>query len=92
MVQLIDNYAATYSVLIIGLCECLALSYVYGERDIIAIVHVTVYINILYYIIYILVDTDTYYCLNIIYFTNLFCAEQMQMLILLLTECFEKCI
>ncbi|KAK2180985.1 hypothetical protein NP493_418g00000 [Ridgeia piscesae] len=30
MLQLIDNYAATYSVLIIGLCECLALSYVYG--------------------------------------------------------------
>jgi len=33
MLQLIDNYAATYSVLIIGLCECLALSYVYGQSQ-----------------------------------------------------------
>ncbi|CAD5125246.1 DgyrCDS13488 [Dimorphilus gyrociliatus] len=30
MLQLIDNYAATYSVLIIGLCECVVLSWVYG--------------------------------------------------------------
>lgn len=30
MVQLIDNYAATYSLLIIGLFECLSLSYIYG--------------------------------------------------------------
>lgn len=30
MVQLIDNYAATYSLLIIGLFECVALNYVYG--------------------------------------------------------------
>ena len=34
MLQLIDNYAATYSVLIIGLCECLALSYVYGQSNV----------------------------------------------------------
>ena len=31
MLQLIDNYAATYSLLIIGLCECLTLSYIYGK-------------------------------------------------------------
>lgn len=30
MIQIIDNFAATYSLLIIGLFECLVLSYVYG--------------------------------------------------------------
>lgn len=30
MLQLIDNYAATYSLLIIGLCECLTIAYIYG--------------------------------------------------------------
>jgi solute carrier family 6 amino acid transporter-like protein 5/7/9/14 len=30
VLQLIDNYAATYSLLIIGFCECMVLSYVYG--------------------------------------------------------------
>ncbi|ELT97454.1 hypothetical protein CAPTEDRAFT_170971 [Capitella teleta] len=30
MVQLIDNYAATYSLLIIGLFECMTISYIYG--------------------------------------------------------------
>ena len=30
MIQIIDNFAATYSLLIIGLFECVALSYVYG--------------------------------------------------------------
>ncbi|KAK3612140.1 hypothetical protein CHS0354_031215 [Potamilus streckersoni] len=30
ILQLFDNYAATYSLLIIGLVECLALSWVYG--------------------------------------------------------------
>ena len=30
MIQIIDNFAATYSLLIIGLCECVALSWVYG--------------------------------------------------------------
>ena len=31
LLQLIDNYAATYSLLIIGLFECVALSYIYGK-------------------------------------------------------------
>lgn len=31
VVQLFDNYAATYSLLAIGLAECLALSWVYGK-------------------------------------------------------------
>ena len=31
MLQLMDNYAATYSTLIIGLCECIALGWIYGE-------------------------------------------------------------
>lgn len=31
VVQLFDNYAATYSLLAIGLTECLALSWVYGK-------------------------------------------------------------
>jgi len=28
--QLVDNYAATYSTLIIGFVECIAISWVYG--------------------------------------------------------------
>ncbi|XP_055865520.1 sodium- and chloride-dependent glycine transporter 2-like isoform X1 [Biomphalaria glabrata] len=32
VVQLFDNYAATYSLLFIGLIECLALSYAYGAN------------------------------------------------------------
>ena len=32
MLQLMDNYAATYSTLIIGLCECIALGWIYGEQ------------------------------------------------------------
>lgn len=31
ILQLFDNYAATYSLLVIGLVESLALSWVYGE-------------------------------------------------------------
>lgn len=31
MLQLMDNYAATYSTLIIGLSECVALSWLYGR-------------------------------------------------------------
>ncbi len=31
MLQLMDSYAATYSVLIIALTECLALAWVYGK-------------------------------------------------------------
>ena len=31
VLQLIDNYAATYSLLIIGLCECVAIAYIYGK-------------------------------------------------------------
>lgn len=30
MLQLIDNYSATYSLLLIGLCECIAIAWVYG--------------------------------------------------------------
>ena len=30
MIQIIDNFAATYSLLIIGLFECVVLSWVYG--------------------------------------------------------------
>lgn len=30
VLQLIDNYAATYSLLIIGLCECCTIAYIYG--------------------------------------------------------------
>lgn len=33
MVQLIDNYAATYSLLIIGLFECVAINYIYGIQN-----------------------------------------------------------
>ncbi len=33
MLTLMDSYSATYSVLIIGLTECLALSWVYGEYN-----------------------------------------------------------
>ncbi|KAK2155964.1 hypothetical protein LSH36_225g01061 [Paralvinella palmiformis] len=33
MLQLIDNYAATYSLLIITLFECIALNYVYGIKN-----------------------------------------------------------
>lgn len=31
ILQLFDNYAATYSLLVIGMVESLALSWVYGE-------------------------------------------------------------
>ena len=31
MLQLMDNYAATYYTLFIGLCECIALGWIYGE-------------------------------------------------------------
>ncbi len=31
MLQLMDSYAATYSVLVIALVECLALAWVYGK-------------------------------------------------------------
>jgi hypothetical protein len=31
MLQLMDNYAATYSVLIIGLTECVVISWIYGK-------------------------------------------------------------
>lgn len=31
ILQLFDNYAATYSLLVIGLVESLALAWVYGE-------------------------------------------------------------
>ena len=31
MLQLIDNYAATYSLLLITLAECIAINYVYGK-------------------------------------------------------------
>ena len=34
MLQLIDNYAATYSLLIITLFECIALNYVYGKLSV----------------------------------------------------------
>ncbi|XP_067937743.1 sodium- and chloride-dependent glycine transporter 1-like [Watersipora subatra] len=30
MLQLMDTYAATYSVLVIGLCECVAIAWIYG--------------------------------------------------------------
>ena len=32
MLQLIDNYAATYSLLIIGLFECITIAYIYGTQ------------------------------------------------------------
>lgn len=32
VLQLFDNYAATYSLLFIGLVECMTLSWVYGEE------------------------------------------------------------
>lgn len=31
MLQLLDNYSATYTTLLIGLIECIALLYVYGK-------------------------------------------------------------
>lgn len=31
MLQLLDNYAATYTTLTIGILECVALCHVYGE-------------------------------------------------------------
>lgn len=31
MLQLIDNYAATYSLLLIAIAECVTLTYVYGK-------------------------------------------------------------
>ena len=33
MLQLFDNYAATYSLLFIGLVECVVLSWVYGKAS-----------------------------------------------------------
>ena len=33
MLQLIDNYAATYSLLIIGLFECITIAYIYGTHN-----------------------------------------------------------
>lgn len=33
VVQLIDNYAATYSLLIIGFFECIAITYIYGNTN-----------------------------------------------------------
>ena len=34
MLQLLDNYAATYTTLTIGILECIALCHVYGETTI----------------------------------------------------------
>ena len=33
VLQLFDNYAATYSLLFIGLVECVVLSWVYGKTE-----------------------------------------------------------
>ena len=33
VLQLFDNYAATYSLLFIGLVECMVLSWVYGKTE-----------------------------------------------------------
>lgn len=35
MLQLMDNYAATYSTLMVGLCECIAIAWVYGESKVV---------------------------------------------------------
>ena len=45
MLQLIDNYAATYSLLLISLFECIAISYVYGKFKI-CFTYICVEINI----------------------------------------------
>lgn len=47
MLQLMDNYAATYSTLIIGLCECVAISWVYG-MPILKLLQIMSYKKIMY--------------------------------------------
>ena len=31
ILQLMDSYAPSYGLLVVGLCECLVIAYVYGE-------------------------------------------------------------
>ena len=49
MFQLMDNYSATYSVLILGVIECLVISYVYGEY----IMHMSMLISMVSFNVYV---------------------------------------
>ena len=63
ILQLIDNYAATYSLLIIGLFECLTISYVYGKLMFELIGYILRHFYALYVCMYVYI---LYVCIHIV--------------------------